>query len=170
MKGWKEKLLSQASREILIKAVIQAIPTYTMNCFKIPVGLCKDVEAIIRRFWWGEKDNNCKIHWLSWDKLCQPKGLGGLGFRELQKFNLALLAKQFWRFLHCKNSLLFKVFSAKFFPNGNIMEASEKNRGSFAWRSILKAKDLIIVVSSWRVGDGKQIPIKDSNWLLEEGH
>lgn len=50
------------------------------------------------------------------------------------------------------------------------MEASEKNRGSFAWRSIQKAKDLIIAGSSWRVGDGKQIPIKDSNWLLEEGH
>lgn len=50
------------------------------------------------------------------------------------------------------------------------MEASKKNRGSFAWRSIQKAKDLIIAGSSWRVGDGKQIPIKDSNWLLEEGH
>ncbi len=72
--------------------------------------------------------------------------------------------------MHCKNSLLFKVFSAKFFPNGNILEASDKVRGSFAWRSILKAKALINSGLSWRVGDGLQIPIKGSSWLLEEGH
>ena len=72
--------------------------------------------------------------------------------------------------MHCKSSLLYKVFSAKFFPNGNILETSSKARGSFAWQSILKAKDLIKSGLSWRVGDGAKIPIKDSNWLLDEGH
>ena len=55
IQGWKEKLLSQAGREILIKAVVQAIPTYTMSCFKLPLGLCGDIESIIRKFWWGQK-------------------------------------------------------------------------------------------------------------------
>jgi ribonuclease HI len=170
IKGWKEKLLSQAGREILIKAVVQAIPTYTMNCFKLPVTLCKEIEGLIRRFWWGQKGDERKIHWLRWEKLCQPKSMGGLGFRELQKFNIALLAKQFWRLMQCKDSLIFKVFSAKFFPTGNILEASTKTKGSFAWRSILKAKDLILKGTSWRVGDGTQICIKNTNWLLDEGH
>ena len=170
IKGWKEKLLSQSGREILIKAVVQAIPTYTMNCFKLPVKLCQDIEGLIRRFWWGQKSDQRKIHWLKWDKLCQPKGRGGLGFKELQKFNIALLAKQFWRLMHVRDSLFFKVFRAKFFPNGNIMEASEKTSGSFAWRSILKAKELILLGSSWRVGDGANISIRGTNWLLDEGH
>ena len=169
IKGWKEKLLTQAGREILIKAVVQAIPTYTMNCFKFPVTLCKDIEGLIRRFWWGQRDDQHKIHWLRWEKLCQPKGIGGLGFRELQKFNIALLAKQYWRLMQCKDSLLFKVFSAKFFPTGNILEASNKTTGSFAWRSILKAKELILMGTSWRVGDGTQIAIKNTKWLLDEG-
>ena len=49
--GWKEKLLSQAGKEVLIKAVTQAIPTYTMSVFKIPSSLCDELARMIRRFW-----------------------------------------------------------------------------------------------------------------------
>ena len=52
--GWEEKLLSQARREILIKAVVQPIPTYSISCFKLPLGLCNDLENLIRRFWDSE--------------------------------------------------------------------------------------------------------------------
>ena len=62
IQGWKEKLLSQASREILIKAVVQAIPTYTMSCFKLPLGLCGDIESLIRKFWSGQKGDRRKVH------------------------------------------------------------------------------------------------------------
>ena len=44
IKGWKEQLLSQASREVLIKSILQAIPTFTMGCFKLPKSLCKDIK------------------------------------------------------------------------------------------------------------------------------
>ena len=47
--GWKEKLLSQVGRKFLLKAMVQAIPTFTMSCFKLPLGLCHDIE-IIRNF------------------------------------------------------------------------------------------------------------------------
>ena len=53
LKGWKEKLLSVAGREFLIKAIIQAIPTYTMSYFKLPKWLIKELEVLIRKFWWG---------------------------------------------------------------------------------------------------------------------
>ena len=65
LKGWKEKLLSQAGREILIKAVIQAIPTYTMSCFRLFKGLIKEIESLIRKFWWGYRGEQRKIHWVS---------------------------------------------------------------------------------------------------------
>ncbi|KAL6219594.1 hypothetical protein ACLB2K_007353 [Fragaria x ananassa] len=92
--GWREKLLSVAGKEILIKAVIQAIPTYIMNCFELPKYLCDDMHKLMAQFWWGDKEGKAKIHWLSWDKLCRSKREGGLGFKNMHDYNLALLAKQ----------------------------------------------------------------------------
>ena len=51
LQGWKEKLISQAGREVLLKAVVQAILTFVMGCFKLPSGLLNDIEMIIRKFW-----------------------------------------------------------------------------------------------------------------------
>ena len=53
LKGWKEKLISQVGREILIKSVAQAIPAYAMSCFQLPNRLIKEIEVLICRFWWG---------------------------------------------------------------------------------------------------------------------
>ena len=84
IQGWKEKLLSQAGCEVLIKAVLQAMPTFTMGCFKIPKSLCKDIEATIRKFWWEYKGDSRKIHWVAWNKLCLPKNQGGWASRILK--------------------------------------------------------------------------------------
>ena len=60
MQGWKEKLLSQAGKEVIIKAVVQSIPTYLISVFKLLVGLRKDIEAMIQKFWWGQGETKKK--------------------------------------------------------------------------------------------------------------
>lgn len=50
LKGWKEKLLSQADKTFLIKAIAQAILTYIMSCFLLPNGFCSELESIINKF------------------------------------------------------------------------------------------------------------------------
>ena len=52
---------------------------------------------MIRNFLWGQKQDERKMAWLSWDKMCIPKALVGMGFKLLKHFNLAPLAKQGWQ-------------------------------------------------------------------------
>lgn len=92
MQRWTEKLLSQAGKEVMIKAVVQSIPIYSMSVFKLPVGLCKDIEAMIQKFWWGNGDLK-KIHWVKWSFPYSSKSIRGMDFRDFQKFSNAMLVK-----------------------------------------------------------------------------
>nr|XP_025669016.1 uncharacterized protein LOC112767341 [Arachis hypogaea] len=81
MQGWKEKLLNQVGKEVLIKVVIQAILTYAMKVIKFPKSFCKRIEAAIARFWWTNNGKEISIHWKSLTKLTKCKINGGLGLR-----------------------------------------------------------------------------------------
>jgi hypothetical protein len=91
VQGWMEQCLSTGGKEVLIKVVAQAIPMYSMACFRLPRGLCKHIDGLLRDFWWGSKEGKQKTCWVAWDDMSMPKGLGVLGFRNIELFNLALL-------------------------------------------------------------------------------
>lgn len=65
VKGWKERFLSRAGKEVLIKTIVQEIPNYVMSCYKIPEGICHELESLCANFWWGSKNGEQKIHWFS---------------------------------------------------------------------------------------------------------
>ena len=59
----------------MIKVVVQSIPTYSMSVFWLPIGLLKDIEAMIHKFWWECSENSRKIHWVKWETICSSKSL-----------------------------------------------------------------------------------------------
>ena len=61
----------------------------------------------------------------------------------MENFNLALLGKQVWRLVHNIDSMFYKVFKARFFPNCSVLDSGFKIVGSYAWQSILEARDVI---------------------------
>ena len=131
LQRWKDMLLSRAGKEILIKVMAQSIPTYTMGVFQLPMKLCEELNTMCARFWLGQVGNEKKIHWRSWDKLTVMKKEGGMGFRDLRTFNLAMLAKQGWRLLQEKESLFYKCFSARYFPRSHFFDAVESPNCSY---------------------------------------
>ncbi|KAL5545508.1 hypothetical protein UlMin_005195 [Ulmus minor] len=62
LQGWKEKCFSQGGKEVLLKAVVQAIPTYAMSCFMIFDSILKEIEAACARFWWGSTPDHKRVH------------------------------------------------------------------------------------------------------------
>lgn len=165
LNGWKEKLLTHAGKEILLKTVVQAIPIYTMSVFRLPKTLIKEINSLMSKFWWGFKENLNKIAWVSWKNLGRKKDNGGLGFRELDCFNMAMLAKQGWRILKFPDSLAARVMREKYFPDSNFLKANLGKRPSFAWRSIWQAKSLLEEGIIWRVGNGSKIKIWEDKWI-----
>jgi len=77
LSDWKVKYLSQAGKEILLKAVVQAIPTYAMSVFQLPNSLCLELNRMMQNFWWGHMEKSSKIHWCNWEKLGKSKATGG---------------------------------------------------------------------------------------------
>ena len=86
--------MTNTSREILIKVVAQATPTYTMSYFKLLDSMCLDLNSMMGSFWWGKKENERKLALVLWKRLCSLEIEGGMGFSELKAFNMALLVKQ----------------------------------------------------------------------------
>jgi ribonuclease HI len=166
--SWSSRCLSKAGREIMIKSVLQAIPSYVMSIFLLPSSIISTIEKMMNSFWWGcSGSSNGGIHWLSWERLSMHKNHGGMGFKDLTAFNLAMLGKQGWKLQTDSDSLVSRIFKARYFPRGTYLTASLGHNPSYVWRSILQARFIVRSGSRWCIGTGASIPILQEPWLSD---
>ncbi|XP_030478314.1 uncharacterized mitochondrial protein AtMg00310-like [Cannabis sativa] len=97
--------------------------------------------------------------------MCKLKEQGGMGFRELESFNQALLAKQGWKILTNPDCLMAKVLKALYFPHNNFLEAKVGHYGSHIWRGIVWGRELLLKGYRWHIGNGLTIRINEDPWL-----
>ena len=90
---------------------------------------------------------------------------GGLGFKDLLNFNLALLAKQLWRLLHHPNSLLARVLKGRYYRHISPMEVKTSNSPSYGWRSILAAQNLLREGLRKTIGSGYNTRVWIDPWI-----
>ena len=75
--------MSQVAKEIHVKAFVHTLPTFVMGVFKLNAGFWANYEKMVRDFWWGEKVDHRKVHWMSWENITKPKRDGGIRFRDM---------------------------------------------------------------------------------------
>ncbi|KAK9112822.1 hypothetical protein Scep_020341 [Stephania cephalantha] len=127
---WKEKYLSFTGKEVLVKAITQALPIYSMSTFLLPKKVAHTLEKLIAKYWWSSS-NDKRTHWLNWAKLSKPKELRGLGFKDIRLFNINLLTKQGWFLLKDQGSLMSTFMKGKYFSDSYFLEADLGGRPSW---------------------------------------
>jgi hypothetical protein len=120
----------------MIKSVLQAIPSYVMSVYLLPDSIIKDIERMMNSFWWGGGNDNKGIRWMAWDRMTYPKALGGMGFRDLHLFNLAMIAKQGWNIATKPHTIVAKLYKARYFPNSSLFDSQLGHNPSYAWRGL----------------------------------
>jgi len=162
---WTAKFLSKGDKEVLIKSVAQALPTYVMSCFLLPKAIRSKLSNAIANVWWKTNENSNGIHWIAWDTLCKPHSEGGIGFRTLEEFNLALLAKQLWRLIRFPNSLLSRILRGRYFRFSDPLHIGASFRPSYGWRSIMAAKPLLLLGLRRTIGSGMLTRVWEDPWI-----
>ncbi|KAK3221803.1 hypothetical protein Dsin_008828 [Dipteronia sinensis] len=165
IKGWNAKIFSSGGKEVLVRVFLQAIPTYGMSLFRLPKSIIRDLHRMFARFRCGGAEEARKIHWGSWEKLCESKNLGGLGFRNLDIFSRALLSKQGWRLISTPNSLVARVLKNRYYPAASFLKAEKCSSRSMVWNSILWGWGILEAGTRCWIGNGSTVYIKNDRWI-----
>ena len=140
-----------------------------MRCrYRLPKTVCDNLASAMASFWWSSVEHKRKIHWISWNKMCLPKESGGMGFKDLECLNQALLAKQAWRLIQYEDCLMAKVLKGKYYDDQHFIKASLGARPSYAWRSILHGKELLVKGLKHSVGNGRSINVWSEPWMEDK--
>lgn len=126
---------------------------------------CESIRRASADYWWGIEQGHKKMHWKSWEWLSTPKGMGGMGFRDLVLFNQAMLGRQCWRLLTDPASLCARVLKGRYYPDCDFLNAPTPRSASYTWRSIRFGMELVRHGSRWSVGNGELINIHLDSWI-----
>lgn len=165
---WSTQFLSSVGKATMLQSVLSAIPTFAMTCFLLPVSLCRRFQSELTRFWWDDTPGERKICWVSWDTLTLPTSEGGLGFRDVQAFNQALLAKIAWRLITNPGCLFSRIILGKYCHKTSFLKITPSSAISHGWRGILHGRDLLLQHLGKSIGDGESTSLWSDSWIQPE--
>lgn len=149
----------------MIKAVVQAIPSYIMSILQLPNTFCDSLTAAVAKFGWKSPCKNRCIHWRKFDYVCTPKGQCRLGFKDFKKMNTSFLTKQVRRMIQDPNCYWAKTLKGIYFPTVDFWHAKIGGNSSWVWKSLIHGRTLVKDEGRWGIGSGQNISIIEDYWL-----
>ena len=102
------------------------------------------MNAICRAFLWTGTCNSPKPGYVNWTEVCKPKSHGGLGFRNLVPWNIAIICKLVWDITKKADNLWVKWIHDKYIRQHVWLSYNAPNSASWAVKHICKAKQVIL--------------------------
>lgn len=158
-------MLSQAGRIVLIKSVLLAFPIYYMATCSIPKLAINEITALIRRFLWGKPENTKYMAYIGWLKITKPKGMEGLGIRDLNVVNETLLMKFLFRLASGSQALWAQVVQAKYMPRSDLWLTKRDYKCTPFWRALMRLRDSLAPWLTWRLEDRENCSAFAQPWF-----
>lgn len=139
-----------------------------MQSLWLPEQVYDNIYKSDRRFIWGSKENNKRLHLVSWDKVMAPRNIGGLGIHPARLSNIAMLGKVVWGLTQNDNKLWMNMFKNYYLKDSHIFAGTMNQSHSYVWRGILKASSVIKQGFHFRVGKGDRIRVWTDCWVKDK--
>ncbi|KAK6136945.1 hypothetical protein DH2020_029306 [Rehmannia glutinosa] len=137
--GWSANTLSYAGRTELVRSVLQGVECFWLSILPIPAVVRSKIISICRSFLWGSVNPS-----VAWSTLCLPKSEGGLGLRDFQSWNHALLAKTLWNIQGNKDTLWYKWIHQVYLRGRNIWDWELRRDDSPLFKNLHSIRDIIV--------------------------
>jgi len=155
---WTHRSLNLASRVVLIKSILQAMPLYLFSILAAPKWVLKKLRNIQRDFLWGSSATNRKWALVKWETVCRPKSKGGIGLRDPESSNTIMNAKIWWQWLTNPDKLWANIWTAKYtnnMPQAELIRFKPTIKGSLIWNAAKQHHQLIQKHSFWEIRNGQ---------------
>ncbi|XP_074301046.1 uncharacterized protein LOC141632394 [Silene latifolia] len=163
--------LSYAGRVVLISSVLSTLNSHWARVFIIPKTVMKKIESICGAFLWYGNDSCERPNLVSWKQICQPRRKGGLGFKNLHTWNLALIAKYVWWVEKKADHLWVKWVHAIYIKDRIWKDYEPFSCSSWAWKRICQVKNRLkplLFDVTWRDLDQDYSTQMGYSWLVYE--
>ncbi|KAL9659174.1 hypothetical protein QQ045_018650 [Rhodiola kirilowii] len=117
IKAWSNRFLSRAERRVLVQSFLQSMVFYWARVCILPKKIIQTVDSICARFLWksGSQGRSCNL--VCWEDVCKEKFEGGLGIKNLNVMNEAMVMNQLWAMSKEEDSL-WKFWTAAYWTKG----------------------------------------------------
>ncbi|XP_062119169.1 uncharacterized protein LOC133832910 [Humulus lupulus] len=143
IRSWRSRNLSYVGRAVLVNSVLLAIQSYWAQVMILPKKILKRIEQICKNYLWSGTIDSEKPGLIAWKEVCKAKKLGGLGFKNLENWNVSAIGKHVWALAQKKGNLWVKWVHSVYLKDTDWWEYKAPLDSSWYWRKIMQVKEMM---------------------------